>query len=314
MRTPITCRPFRPSDLPAVSRLWADEAGWGGLTAETWAEWFERTPHGPCLVLVAESGREVVGQIVFTPTILQCAGAQFRSLRMSAPIVRRDWRDGRIASLSLLHPVVKLWSDGLIAGAAAGYRVVYALPDPAWAPVLARTGRFQMTDVEFWQHSLEASRAPTGWSARRCDEFGPAHEEVFRTACEQLEINCTVRRTSEWLRYRLGGHLTVDVFGPDGRLSGYVAVHPGTGLIQDVLAVDGDALTASIQTFLAWLAQAEPPMAIIKAMATRFLKSALAAAGFRPVDYRGTLAVDVLDPRLNPAEFDPDLWYSVPAD
>jgi hypothetical protein len=314
MAIPITCRPFRPTDMPAVSRLWAEEAGWGELTAEKWTEWFERTPYGPCLVLVAEAASELVGQIVFTPTMVQADDLTVPAMRISAPIVRRAFREGSIRSLSLLHPAIKLWWDGLVTAAATGTQLVYTLPDASWKPILSLSGRFRIAEFECWEAAGPVAAGPGRWRTIGCNGFGAEHEQLWEDARARFGFGCGVRRTSAWLSYRLAGCLTRNIFDPDGRLAGWLSIHATSGLIQDVVARDQEALVQVLWAGSAMAGEGAASPSVVKLMVTPTLRAAAAAAGFTPANYPMPFAVDVLDPRLDPAQFTPDRWHSVPSD
>jgi hypothetical protein len=283
-----------------------------------WDEWFLRTPHGPCLVLVATVDEEIVGQIVFTPTVLHVGNSEVRALRMSAPIVRTDRRDSSIRGLSLFHPAVKLWSDGLIAAASLGYQVVYALPENAWVPLLEATGRNRIAKFECWEAPIEGRAIPNGWTPTVDEPFGPEHERLWSAMRAHFAIGCAVKRTKEWWTYRLGSHLTVHVRRPDGTLAGFVALHRKTGLIQELVADSREAIESTLRTALASLGTNDRPITmpggVAKAMAISKFAPILAELGFRPSRFWFPLSVDVLDLRLDAFEFDPERWHTVPAD
>lgn len=320
MAEPLTYRPYRPADFPAVARLWADEAGWGDLTPEIWRQWFEDTPHGPCPVFVATTAAgEVVGQLVFTPAEVRSGDRILKGLRLSAPIIRAEYRTAAIRSVS--HPAIMLWLTGTITCAARGFQLVYALPDRAWLPFFRAVGRFQVAEFPCLAAALHKPPVPpAGLLARQVHGLGDEHAAVWAEARNRFPIRCGVERTAGWLRYRNGGHRAVEVRdGATGSLVGYVAVHPKHGLLMDAIAVEPDALPgvlAAAAQALANPAAGEPPAGIdaIKAMAGPGITPALVAAGFVAVDFQFGLVVDVLDPDLDPTSVAPELWYSMPAD
>src|SRR5437762_1394118 len=126
----LRCRLYRESDLPELLRLWESHSGWGQLTAETWSSWYRNTPFGDCIIIVAENDHdEIVGQLVFTPSVVRVGADSLRALRMSAPILSRSTR--RIA-LGTAHPVLRMYAVGVSEGVAQGFGIVYAFPTHKW--------------------------------------------------------------------------------------------------------------------------------------------------------------------------------------
>jgi predicted N-acetyltransferase YhbS len=314
---PLKYRLFRPADLPAVSRLWADEAGWGELTADTWRKWYEETPHGPCLVMVAADGDDIVGQIVFTPSAVRVGGKVVRGLRLSAPIIRKGHRGAGIRSLG--HPAIMLWLSGSIAAAAKGYSLVYALPEEAWMPFFRWVGRFESTEFGCVAVPLQAVPTPLrGWTARPVAEFGTEHEEIWQAWVEAVPVRCGVERSAAWLRYRNAAHLCIEARDAGtGSLAGYVCIHRKSGLVSDLAARSPADVAPVLATALQGIADApgtRPPFDAVRAMDTPALGQALREVGFAPVDYRFGFAVDALDPDLTPADVAPSAWYVMPSD
>jgi len=313
----LNYRLFRPADLPAVSRLWADEAGWGELTAETWRKWYEETPHGPCLVVMAAEGADIVGQLVFTPSAVRIGGEVVRGLRLSAPIIRKDHRSAAIRSVG--HPAIMLWLTGSIAAAARGYRLVYGLPEEAWMPFFRSTGRFEGSEFGCLAVPLQAVPTPPGgWTARPVAEFGAEHEQVWQAAVAAFPIRCAVERSAGWLRYRNAARLCVEAReAGTGSLAGYVCIDKKTGLISDLAARSPAEVAPVFATALRGVAEttgADAPFESVKAMDSPGLGVALREVGFVPVDFRFGFVVDVLDPDMDPATVAPGEWYVMPSD
>jgi hypothetical protein len=313
-------RLYREDDFPGVARLWDAEAGWGRLTPEVWRRWFVDTPYGPCLVVVAVGPRgDVFGQSVFTPAEVHVGGRTVRALRLSAPILGKDVRSSRLRSMH--HPAVALWLTGAIAGSSLGYGLVYALPDPKWLPFVQSFYRFARAEYRCLAAPLAGGEGgPSGWAAGPLTEFGPEHQALWEAARARFPINCGVRRTPGWLRYRNGAHLVVEVRDPhEGVLSGYVSVQRQTGLVMDLVASRAAALAPVLEAARRWLA-AQPEGATrlqadaIKVMETPALEPALRELGFAPVDYRFLFVCDPLDPSLPAEDVAPGRWYVMPGD
>jgi hypothetical protein len=322
MARPLNYRLSRPDDVPALSRLWAEESGWGEVSPQDWREWFVDTPHGPCPIVVAEAaGGELVGQLVFTPSVVQAGGREVRALRMSAPIIRKDYRAS--ALLEVHHPAIMLWMTGAIAAAATGYKLLYNWSEVPWVRFFRAFGRFRVAEFKCLAASLRPSPAYAAaagpLAARPVGEFGPEHEALWEAARQRFPIRCGVKRTEAWLRYRNGDHVRVEVReSAAGRLAGYACVNGKTGLFHDVVARGPDELAPVFAATLAFFAErSREPGAqadALKVMGISYLEPALRELGFVPHDFRYGFITDTLDPNLDPAAFAPEEWYAMPSD
>jgi hypothetical protein len=310
-------RMYREGDLPALLALW-ERVGWGAITPEIWRSWFVDTPHGACLIAVAlTSEGEVVGQEMFTPTVLQVGGKEMRALRLSAPILREDIRSASMRSVR--HPAIALWLTGSIAAASLGYQVVYALPERAWLPFFSYLYRFETAEYRCLAASHGACAGDSRLLARPVQEFGSEHEALWESARRRFPIDCGVRHDAVWLRYRLGGSLAFDVRDERGALVGYSAVKLKNGLLADAVAATPDDLREVLAATLWALADpaaraAAPDLVELKVMETPALAPVLAGLPFVPVDYSFAFVCDVLDPTLPEEELAPARWYLMPGD
>ncbi len=325
----LTYRLFREDDLPGLLRLWDEETDWGPLTEETWRRWYVDTPYGPCAIVVAvDEQNQVVGQMVFTPTRVRVGRREVTAARLSAPILRRDVRGGPAHGGN--HPLLGFYRVGTNAVRDQGWSLVYALPEASWLPFF-RMSRLRpvldlppLADAEFpcMAATLEAHGPflPGGRTVQPAEQFGSEYDEVWESARTELPVECGVVRSPGWLRYRLGGHLTLSVRDSNGRLLGYVAIHRKRGLIVDWLARSRRDFVPTLGAVMGWLkttdAQpAEPKLATLTAMATPRLAPALRELGFAPVDYRfAFVCTTTLDPSLAAEEIAPERWYIMPGD
>src|SRR5262245_58929456 len=319
----LTYRLARDEDLPGLLRLWEEQSGWGGITADQWRRWYVQTPHGPCIVTVAEGPEgEVVGQEVFTPSRLLIDGLEVRAFRLSAPILRKDLR--RVSLRKVDHPVIGLFMAGKEAAIAGGYGLIYALPDHAWLPFFRwgpRWGLPRFADIEFGCVAAPVIPPPRGevssLAAGPIGPLGPEYEALWETARDAFHFKCAVVRSSEWIGYKNGGHIGLEVRDPtDGALVGYVAIARRTSLLVDLLARRpeevGPVLAATVRWLAARAAGEQPDR--IKAMEPPVLRRALRELGFTPETYTFALVCHALDPRL-PAEDDlVRRWYAMPGD
>ncbi len=325
----LTYRLYQETDLPSLLRLWEAESGWGAISAEQWRKWYVETPHGPCLVVVAEDGSgEIAGQEVFTPSRLYVDGREVRALRLSAPILRRDLRRQSVRNVD--HPVIGLYMTGAEEATAQGYAVVYALPEHNWLPFFRwgpRLGLPRFADAEFECATLSLDRAPASLTpnitdeltARPASEFGVEYEELWDAAKNSMPINCALVRSPRGLRWKISGHLVLEVRRThDRQLSGYVAVR-SDGLLVDILARCSADLTVVLAAAVRWLSEKRGPdtasnVKALNVMQTPALRSALEVLGGVNAGYKFGFVCRPLDSAVRPEEIAPERWYIMPKD
>jgi hypothetical protein len=324
MTTPLSYRIYNEADLPGLLRLWEWHSDWGSLTPEIWKQWYVNTPHGACIVAVAANpDGEIVAQEVFTPSVISVGGTMLHALRLSAPIVHRDFRTATTRSRN--HPVICLYNTAMKEAMRQGYRIVYALPDHAWLPFFRWHGMFQYTEFQCVAALVGSSSAAgdtdtADFLTQPAAEFGPEYTHLWSSAQASIPITCGVVRHPEWLRYKNGGHLTIEVRSRmDLALIGYCAVNRKSGLLVDLLArTDEDVVRVlrAAMEFLAGLAKTQAPDAIseVRAMETPPLKSALRTLGFEAVDYMFAFVCTALDPGIASEDIYPERWYIMPGD
>lgn len=324
----LSYRLFEQSDLPGLLRLWDEHSGWGSISEQQWRQWFLNTPQGSCLVAVAldEKG-EVAGQEVFTPAYLEVAGRKLRALRVSAPILRQDLRRASIRQLS--HPVVQLFLTARNAAVASGFDVIYGMPDHAWLPFfrwMTRVGLPRFEEAEFECMNLRlnvdsvsvlndvAARAEL--EAQPPASFGEDYEELWCKAKSAFPVTCGVIRDANWLKFRNGGRITVEVRHRGTReLVGYVAFKRQTMLLADILTREPGTLAAVLAAALSHVASLSNGSAlIVKAMATPTMMPALTSLGFEAAHYQFAFVCNSLHDGLAPQAVAPDQWYVTPGD
>ena len=309
-------------DLSGLLRLW-EEAGWGSLSPAQWREWFVDGPQGPCLIAVAvDPDGEIVGQELFAPSRVSVAGREARALRVSAPILRQEYRGGSLRRDR--HPVFGLYRTAVAAAQERGYEVVYSLPEHAWLPIFGlatRFGvaRFDTTAFGCAELTLAAdavgSLGPAARSveARPIARFGAEYEELWRSARESFPIACGVVRDAAWLAFRNSGRIALEVRDrDDGSLVGYSATKRQTGLLADVLARRPEELAAVVAATAVWLSECGGCNRL-KAMQTPALAPVLRTLGFEPVDYRFAFTCETLGPAAG-ERVAPERWYVMPGD
>lgn len=332
MSEQLTYRVFEERDLPGVLRLW-EEAGWGTLSEERWREWYVETPHGAALVVVGVDGRgDVLAQEMFMPSVMQVDEREVRALRLSAPILRKEMRGESLRRGN--HPVFGLYKAGAAAAAQQGYSVVYSLPEHGWLPIFRLMPGFGIpgfaeADYPCVSLPLEARHdggleaewvAVDGVSARRVAEFGEEYDALWLSAQETFPVNCGIVRRRDWLRFRNGGRIAIEVRDTsDGSLVGYTATKQQTGLLADILARHPREVKRVLAATLKWLASARGasvPEALthLKVMQTPALAPSLEGFGGETLDYRFAFTCNTLDASVALDAIAPERWYVMPGD
>jgi hypothetical protein len=271
--------------------------------------------------MVAEDGGgRVAGQLVFAPALVRMDGEDVPAVRVGAPIVDRAWRRRSVRHAE--HPAARLYRAGARAAAERGFRLLYALPEHAWLPFFRWLGGFAEADpgcriVDARSGAAAAAGLAAGLRAAPSPGFGAEYDALWEQAAASFPVRCGLERGAERLRYRIGGHLVLEVREEaGGALAGYAAVNRRTGLLVDVLARTPDETTAVLAAALAWLAAAPDGAALreLKAMDTPVLRPALDALGFAPLDFRFAFVCTALDPSLAADRIAPERWYLTPGD
>jgi hypothetical protein len=245
-------------------------------------------------------------------------GEEVPAVRVGAPIVDRAWRRRSVRHPE--HPAARLYRAGAEAAAAAGVRLLYALPEHGWLPFFRWLGGFAEAELACLcvdAASGAASGFVGGLRAAPSVGFGAEHDALWERAVERFPIRCAVDRGADWLRHRIAGHLVLEARDERGALAGYAAVRRHDGLLVDVLARAPAELAPVLGAALAWVAAPPDGSAAVrevKAMETPVLRPALQALGFAPVDYRFAFACTPLDPSLNADRIAPERWYLAPGD
>ncbi|MDQ3657851.1 MAG: GNAT family N-acetyltransferase [Chloroflexota bacterium] len=328
MSDSLTYRLFRDSDLPGVLQLWEESSGWGSITAEVWREWYVDTPLGPSLVVVAEDeGGSIVGQEVLMPSVV-CVGDQdVAALRISAPILNKDIRHFSLRSIN--HPITRLTERAMELAVTRGYGLVYVLPMHAWLSWFqwagTRIDALQFAEADYACLSAPIAQVSPGVTdgakhliARPVTDFGVEYAQLWATARDSFPITCGVVRSPDWLRYKNGGRLALEIRERrDGSLVGYTAIKQQTALLVDILARHPTDLPSVLAATLTWLAARRDDLATgsldsLKAMETPVLRPALRALGFTPIDYKFAFVCRALDPSLSREAIAPERWYLTP--
>jgi hypothetical protein len=308
----LTYRLHRDEDISGLLRLWEENTGWGQLTAERWREWYVDTPHGPCLIPVAvdETG-SIRGQLVLTPARLAVGDHELKVLRISAPILLKQFRQ-----MQRPHPILCLYEVAVEAARAQGYCLVYAFPDQSLATFFRHLTNIRLSELECMARRADSDGPPPRpeLSVAPAIKFGAEYQDLWDDSQRAFPIALGIKRSPEWVRYRNGGRLALEVRRPDRSLLGYTCFDTKTELLTDCLARTSGELIDVLSAAIHWRKnQINAPKAV-KAMASPMMRPALHESGFISEHFTFLFAYRVLDPALQPESFDLKSWHVMPGD
>ena len=235
-RAAVRYRAFRDDDLPGVLTLW-EEAGWGQLDDATWRQWYRDTPYGNALIWVVESASgEILGKLALTPSEVNLPGRTVKAVRVSLFILHPRLRGTRV---DREHPFVELMAAAAVdIGGEGVYALGYGFPHP----VMYAPARFVAADgilpVQLWRlpcHVVHATRntAPAPGESV-IDVLTEEHEALAAGTASALGAQCHVRRSLEWMRWRIGGDRLVELRTGTGELDALAAIRGRDGLVSDL--------------------------------------------------------------------------------
>ena len=316
----LAYRLLRQQDLPAVQRLWKEEAGWGTFAEELWRRYVVDGPMGGVSGTVAcDAGTgEIVGQFAFVPSLVSVGGREVRAFRPAAPIVARSLRF-RSAN-PLRHPVVAMYRHAVKALRERGDGLIYMVPDARWVRLFRMFPFLQTGSFPLWRLPLPLPAPlalPDGFTAGPLDGWDERVDRLWEVS-RRLH-GCLVVRDSRTLPWKLGD-ASYDVLGVErgGELAGLVASRRKgeQWLVCDLLAADtGDSLRATLAA-AANLARERSlegarngrPVPKVTVLTTPSMEPVVRVLGFTRDAYDFPLVVHVLDPALKEA-INPARWY-----
>lgn len=133
-------REYKDSDLQSVLNLWEHHSGWGRPREEEYVKWM-KAPFGECAVIVAENQqKQIIGQLVFTPTELVINENIHKALKISAPIIHEDFRSAKFMDTNSL--VIQLFIQSIPVLQTKNYDWIYAFPAIGWDKILRMAHKF----------------------------------------------------------------------------------------------------------------------------------------------------------------------------
>jgi hypothetical protein len=319
----VVYRLFQGEDVPGLLRLWQKKPEWGTLTPEEWREWYVQTPFGDAAVVVAvnRASEEVVGQMVFAPSLLLVSGREVPAYRVNVPILARPltWAAHDVRPFD--HPLAAMYLHGIKALRDRRRGLIYAVPDPRWLRALQVTPFFQYGAFPLWSHPLTLE-APLplgpGFTAGPLEQNDKGIDALWEKASRLY--GCLVVRNARTLPFKVGSpeYHVVGAYKGSELVGLTVSRSKGDGqwLICDVLSADaGPSLRATLAAACnladrqAHAAPLERPISKVAVLTTPTMEPAARALGFARDAYEFPLVVHLLDETISKDEVAPPRWY-----
>lgn len=315
-----TIREYNDSDLQGVLNLWEHHSGWGRPREEEYEKWM-KTPYGECSVIVAENQKkQIIGQLVFTPTELVIHENIQKALKISAPIIHEDFRSSNFLDVNSL--VIQLFLQSIPVIKTKNYDWIYAFPAIGWDKILRMAYRFGSSP---WKTSIfncyeitETNSINTEYKLEILDSLPAQIDGIWEQFKEDYKNMSFVTRDLKWLNYKWGDDLKIGIYNSNGELFGYAIIKQNTGLILDFVMLSSEAIPAVLnelkQLFDTFIKSKGVTNPGLKFMQTDYLKTQLNGVKIKSVGFQfvfGLSAIknsDLLDP------IDLTDWYVFPND
>ncbi len=331
MANNLTFRLFQPDDIAGVLQLWEESSGWGSISEEQFCEWYVETPYGEALLVVAlDEANCVVGQEVFIPSKVYVDGTEKKALRISAPILAKEFR-GEINDGP--QTIIEMYRVGIKAAIEKGYSIIYFFPVVSYLPFFRRFSSLlglkanQFIATTFDCYALSTlSRLAENLAVEEAvevsiaTEFNEEYDRLWQDAKNEFPINCAVVRSSGWLKWKLGSHCVFEVRRKeDKELIGYAAIKKKTGLLVDALARTPKDLETVVRTAIETLLESNDlknhaKIEEIKIMKTDVLASIIEKLGFIRNEFQFGFYCYSLDDTIAMQSLEPSRWYLMPND
>jgi hypothetical protein len=315
-----TIREFKDSDLQGVLSLWEHHSGWGRPGEEEYEKWM-KTPYGECSVIVAEDQKkQIIGQLVFTPTELVINENIQKALKISAPIIHEDFRSSNFLDTNSL--VIQLFLQSIPVLQTKNYDWIYAFPAIGWDKILRMAHRFGSSP---WKTSIydcfeitETNSINTEYKLQILDSLPTEIKGIWKHFKEGFKKKSFVTRDLKWLHYKWGDDLKIGIYNSAGTLVGYAVIKQNTGLILDFVMLNSKDIPVVInelkQLFDTLLKSKGVINPGLKFMQTDYFKKNLNGVKVKPVGFQFVFGLsalknsDLLDP------IDLNDWYVFPND
>ena len=322
-------RLFQEADLGGVLSLWKDHSGWGAITETQFRNWYLDTPHGACLVAVMEEENgQILGQMVMIPAQATFQGKSLKVLRAVAPILHSAARSLRLTDRD--HPALQLYRCLMLEAKKQDYALAYTFPAYGWQALMKvfpkhglpawNISEFECYAVDLEQFPDDLQQAVSQISVQKVSSIQADYDQLWQEALAQWPFQYSICRDKNWLQWRQGGHLVLEMRQKNNlALMGYLVIDQRTHLLIDALAPSPDALKLVLQAGI-WALHAQNEERIpfegkgLKVMYTDFMAKALEGMALQKVDFMFTFGCNPFQEWLDPDKLDTQEWYLMPND
>ncbi len=314
-------REYVDSDLKEVLDLWEFFSDWGRPEESEFKIWLSG-PFGKAIIFLAiDKADKIVGQILYTPTLMYLKGMEVKAVKISAPIIHEDYRSSVFAESKSL--VVELFLEGNKYIKEKGYNWLYTMPAYGWVKSLKfihKVGLFPwkieiFPCLQILEEDFEDNKYMLHELSGITNDFNLMWEK-FRL--NNSNISC-INRSKEWLNYKLGNELIVGIFDLGKKLSGYFVIKKSSGLILDFLMmefVDVPLLFKMLKRFyLLWMDENPSFERLeLKIMCNNFLKPFLDQLKTENVSFHFVFGISSTVSAEEVAKIDNNEWLIFPND
>lgn len=299
----LSYRLYQDNDMEGVLELWEKYSGWGGITEKQFVDWHINTPLGPCIIVVAlDSAEQIVGQIVFVPSVVYAAQKENTAYRVMAPIINAAVRGADIKNFD--HPAFSMLRFGMDEAKKRGNYIIYFIPSVGWLNVLKTFSKFGLPQpsmssfgclrISLSDETLQLQNLNEAYYIQQ-GSFGEEYDALWTDSAARLPLIWAVKRSADWLRWKRGNHLLLEMRDRiHHKLKGYVVIKRSAGLIVDILAPSIEEMQGALQHTVHWLQQRrinnESRLAEIKLMQTPVMEQVVQPIQHDTLPYRFAFA------------------------
>ena len=214
----LTYRIFNENDIPGILSLWEKFSGWGEISEKQFKDWHINTPNGPCTIVIAQTqDGEIIGQMVFRPTMVLINGSKVVGYRVMAPILNNNFRESDLRSYD--HPSHCMIRLGNAHAIANNIQVIFFSPSIGWVPILKVFPGYGLPDTQvalFDCIGIDVSKI----NADKANEtellqvetgiISEKYEKLWERFIVNCKINNAISRSADWLQWRRGDDLILE--------------------------------------------------------------------------------------------------------
>jgi len=313
-------REYKDSDLQGVLNLWEHHSGWGRPETEEYEKWM-KTPFGKCEVIVAEDQKkQIIGQLVFTPTELVINENTQKALKISAPIIHEDFRSSNVLNTNSLG--IQIFLQSIPVMQSKNYDWLYVFPVIGWDKVMRMAHRIGSspwkTTIYDCYEITETNSINTEYKLQILNSFPTEIKDIWKQFKESYKNKSFVTRDLKWLNYKWGDDLKIGIYNLSDALVGYAVIKQNTGLILDFVMLKSkdtpvviNELKRLFDTFMKSEGVSNPGL---KFMQTDYLKRNLNGVNVKPVAFQFVFGLSALKNSDVLDAIDLNDWYVFPND